>query len=170
METTTVRLYSLAYGQTKTYLAAGLFIAGNIVLPQLCHMVPDGGRMLLPIYFFTLLGAYKYGWRVGLLTAILSPLVNSMLLGMPSVAAMPAILVKSVLLALAASYAAARAGRVSLTAIAAAVAFYQTAGSLFEWAWTGSFAAAIQDFRMGLAGMVIQIAGVWALLKYVMKR
>ena len=92
METTAVKLYSLDYRDAKTYLAAALFVAGNIVLPQICHAVPQGGLRWLPIYFFTLVGAYKYGWRVGLLTAVLSPLVNSALFGMPAAAALPAIL------------------------------------------------------------------------------
>lgn len=100
METTNVRLYSLPCDSIKTYVAVLLFVAGNIALPQLFHLVPQGGVTWLPIYFFTLVGAYKFGWRVGLLTAVLSPLVNSWLFGMPPVAALPAILLKSCLLAL----------------------------------------------------------------------
>ena len=102
MEAKTVKLYALQYNSAKTYLVAALFILGNIVLPQLCHLIPQGGVTWLPIYFFTLVGAYKYGWRVGLLTALASPLVNSLLFGMPAVASLPAILLKSVLLAVAA--------------------------------------------------------------------
>ena len=60
MQTTTVRLYSLGYGQAKTYWTAFLFVAGNVLLPQLCHLFPLGGVRWLPIYFFTLVGAYKY--------------------------------------------------------------------------------------------------------------
>ena len=96
IQTTAVRLYTWGYAEAKTYLAALLFVLGNIVLPQLFHLVPQGGMTWLPIYFFTLVGAYKYGWRVGLLTAIFSPLVNSALFGMPPVGALPAILLKSV--------------------------------------------------------------------------
>ena len=58
----------------------------------------------MPIYFFTLIGAYKYGWRVGLITAIASPLVNSALFGMPMFAVLPSIILKSVLLALCAGF------------------------------------------------------------------
>ena len=95
MKTSSVTLYSTGYRETRTYLAAALFAAGNIVLPQLCHLVRLGGPTMLPIYFFTLVGAYKYGWRTGLLTALASPLVNAALFGMPAVTAPPAILVKS---------------------------------------------------------------------------
>ena len=91
------------YRQARTYVLASLFVLGNIALPQLCHLMPHGGHIWLPIYFFTLVGAYKYGWRVGLLTAVLSPVVNSLLFGMPAVAALPVILVKSVTLAAAAA-------------------------------------------------------------------
>lgn len=125
METTAVKLYSTGYREAKTYLAAALFVAGNIVLPQICHLVPQGGLRWLPIYFFTLVGAYKYGWRVGLLTALLSPVVNSALFGMPAAAMLPVILLKSVLLAVAASLAARRAGRVTLPLLAGVVLFYQ---------------------------------------------
>ena len=119
MKTTSVTIYSTGYRETRTYLAAALFAAGNIVLPQLCHLVQLGGPTMLPIYFFTLVGAYKYGWRAGLLTALASPLANAALFGMPAVAALPAILVKSVLLAGAAGYAARRFNRVSVALLAA---------------------------------------------------
>ena len=85
MKTSSVTLYSTGYQETRTYLAAALFAAGNIGLPQLCHLVQLGGPTMLPIYFFTLVGAYKYGWRTGLLTALASPLVNAALFGMPAV-------------------------------------------------------------------------------------
>lgn len=43
METKTVKLYSLDYNNVKTYLAASLFILGNLALPQLFHLIPQGG-------------------------------------------------------------------------------------------------------------------------------
>lgn len=92
METTSIKLYSLNYNNAKTYLAAMLFVAGNMALPQLFHLIPQGGITWLPIYFFTLIGAYKYGWKVGLLTALFSPVLNSLLFGMPHPAVLPAIL------------------------------------------------------------------------------
>lgn len=90
---TSAKLYSLNYSNVKTYLFALLFVAGNIALPQLCHLVPYGGPTLLPIYFFTLIAAYKYGFRVGLLTAVLSPVINHVLFAMPSEAVLPIILI-----------------------------------------------------------------------------
>lgn len=169
-ESVPVRLHSLTYGETKTYLFAALFIAGNILLPQLCHLAPLGGVRWLPIYFFTLVGAYKYGWRTGLLTALASPLVNAALFGMPAVTALPAILAKSALLAGAAEYAARRFNRVSVALLAAVVLFYQIVGSAGEWALTGSFTAAVQDFRIGIPGMLLQVFGGYLFIKYVIRK
>lgn len=155
----TAKLYSLPYREAKTYWVASLFVAGNVVLPQLCHLIPQGGVMWLPIYFFTLIGAYKYGWRVGVLTAVLSPLVNSALFGMPAVAVLPAILLKSCVLALVAGFVAAKFRRASLLLLAAVVLAYQIIGGLGEWAMTGSWQIAMQDFRIGVPGMLVQIFG-----------
>ena len=118
---TTVKLYSLNFRQAKTYWFTLLFVAGNLILPQLCHLIPQGGLILLPIYFFTLIAAYKFGIRVGLLTAVLSPLANSALFGMPAAAVLPEILIKSVTLAVAAAMAARYLKNVSMLAMVAVV-------------------------------------------------
>lgn len=161
---TTVKLYAYGYSEARTYLAAFLFVLGNIALPQLFHLIPQGGVTWLPIYFFTLVGAYKYGWKVGLLTALLSPLVNSWLFGMPPVASLPAILLKSGLLALAAGVTAHRYRKVSVLLLLAVVLSYQAAGTLGEWVMTGDFRLAVQDFRIGIPGMLLQVFGDTCLL------
>lgn len=48
---TTAKLYSLSLNNTNTYLIATVFIVGNLLLPQLAHLVPQGGFIFLPIYF-----------------------------------------------------------------------------------------------------------------------
>ena len=106
---------------------------------------------------------------MGLLTAVLSPAVNSALFGMPAAAMLPVILLKSVLLAVAASLAARRAGRVTLPLLAGVVLFYQLFGSLGEWAWTGSAAAALQDIRIGLPGMLAQVFAGYVVLRYLLR-
>lgn len=156
---TTVKLYAYGYREARTYLAASLFVLGNIALPQFFHLFPQGGVTWLPIYFFTLVGAYKYGWKVGLLTAVLSPLVNSALFGMPPVAALPAILLKSLLLAWAAGFTAHRYRKASVYLLLAVVLSYQTVGTLGEWMMKGDFYLAVQDFRIGIPGMLLQVFG-----------
>lgn len=167
---TTVKLYAFGYRELRTYLAAALFVVGNIVLPQLAHLIPQGGVTWLPIYFFTLIGAYKYGWRVGLLTAVASPLLNSWLFGMPAPQVLPAILMKSVVLAAAAGFAARRFRTVTLPLMLAVVLTYQVLGTFGEWALTGSFYAAAQDFRVGLPGMALQVVGGYWFIRHLIVR
>lgn len=166
----TAKLYSLTYRETKTYLFATLFVAGNLILPQLCHLAPLGGQAWLPIYFFTLIAAYKYGLRVGLLTAVLSPLANSFLFQMPALElqVLSVILMKSTLLAVAASYAARKAGKVSLLAILAAVVAYQLLGAGFEWAVAG-FDKAVLAIQTGIYGILFQIFVGYLVLKTIEK-
>jgi len=167
---TSIRLYSLGWREMRTYMFALLFIIGNIVLPQLCHLIPQGGLMLLPIYFFTLIAAYKFGFRVGLLTAVLSPLINSALFGMPPVAALPIIMIKGVLLAGAASWMANRSKGASLLALIGVVLGYQLVGGAIEWAMTGSLASALQDWKLGWPGMALQAIGGWIALNHLLRK
>ncbi len=166
---TSIKIKALPFSSYKTYLAAAVFAIGNIIMPQLFHLVPQGGATWLPIYFFTLVGACKYGWRVGLLTAIASPLVNSAFFGMPSVEALPAIILKSVLLAVFAGYAVARFKKVSLGVMMAVVLSYQVVGTVGEWMMTGDFALASQDFRIGIPGMILQILGGWLVVRFLLR-
>lgn len=170
MQTTTVKLYSLEYNNVKTYLAALLFVLGNLAMPQLFHLIPQGGMIWLPIYFFTLVGAYKYGWRVGVLTAVLSPLVNSVLFGMPAITVLPAILLKSTLLSVAAGYAASHFKKASFGLLLAVVLSYQIVGTLGEWIMIGDFWLAVQDFRIGIPGMLFQIFGGWLFINRILSR
>ena len=160
-----IRIYDYKLNELKTYLFVILFVAGNVVLPQLCHLIPNGGKILLPIYFFTLFASYKYGLRVGLMTAVLSPLINSLAFGMPAMALLPAIMIKSIVLAFTASFVANKTNRVSIINLLIVVLTYQCVGTLSEWAMTSSFYVAIQDFRLGVPGMTLQILLSYLLLR-----
>lgn len=165
-----VKLYSLNLTQAKGALFALLFVAGNIVLPQLCHSIPQGGPIFLPIYFFTLVGAYKYGWQVGLLTAVASPLLNNAFFGMPATGMLPVVLTKSVLLAASAALVARKSGRLTLATLLLVVVSYQALGSLAEWAFNGNFFAALQNLRLGFPGLLIQILGGYVVLRFLLKK
>jgi hypothetical protein len=131
--------------------------------------MPHGGVMWLPIYFFTLIAAYKYGIGVGLLTAILSPVINSLLFEMPPVHSLPVILTKSILLAFSGAYIAYRFGKVSFLGIIGIVLTYQLIGSIIEWGIVGDFFHAVQDIRLGVPGLLVQVFGGYLFLKLIAK-
>ena len=45
----TVRLYTLNYDEAKTYMWAAIFVACNLVLPQVFHLIPQGGIIFSPL-------------------------------------------------------------------------------------------------------------------------
>ena len=161
-----IKIYNLDFDQLKTYLFVTLFVAGNIIFPQLCHLIPNGGHIFLPIYFFTLIASYKYGMKVGVMTAVLSPAVNSILFGMPAAAVVPSIMIKSVFLAIKASRKKKKYNKVSIWSVLVVILSYQLFGSLVEWIMTGSLYAAAVDFRLGVPGMLIQWLGGFLFIKY----
>ncbi len=144
-----------------------LFVAGNLVFPALVHSLPRGGLMFLPIYFFTLIASYRFGVWAGLATALLSPLANHVLTGMPPLVVLDAILVKSVSLALIGALVASTSRQVSLASVALVIVGYQALGGLYEAIKAGSLAAAAGDWVIGWPGLVIQlivggaVLGVW---------
>ncbi len=161
----TIQFKSLSFNNIDTFATAALFIIGNLLLPQMFHFVPQGGATWLPIYFFTLIGAYAYGWRVGILTAVLSPVINCFLFAMPPMAVLPAILVKSIFLAFASAFIASRFNKVTLGLLVAVVMLYQVFGTIGEWMLVGDFRLACQDFRVGIPGMILQIIGGYWILR-----
>jgi hypothetical protein len=165
----TLKLYSLKVIDLKAYAFAALFVVGNIAFPQLCHVIPSGGMILLPIYFFTLIAAYKFGFITGVLTALASPLMNHVLFGMPTNEMLPILLIKSTLLALAAAFIAQRTTQIKWSNLGLIILFYQGIGFFFEYALTASFVAALQDIRLGFPGMLLQLLGGYFCLKAIAK-
>lgn len=134
----TSRATALTLDNWRTYFFATLFTAGNIALPQLCHLVPQGGLLFQPIYLFTLIAACRWGWRVALLTALVSPLLNTLWFGMPSVAMLPVVLLKSVVLALGVSWAMTSKVRKPLWVAVLFIISAQLLGAVAEWALLSS--------------------------------
>lgn len=162
---TSIKLYSLSYSEIRTYMMAALFVACNIALPQLFHLIPQGGIIFAPLSLVILSGAYKLGWRVGLLAAVASPLVNHLLFGQPATGVMTLMAVKLSLLAVIAGLTARYFKRVSLLLIIGVVLASELLGGLAELTLTGGIAATIQDFTIGWPGLLLQVFGTYFVLK-----
>ena len=159
-----VRLYAFNYDEAKTYLWAMVFVACNLVLPQVFHLIPQGGIIFSPLSLVILAGAYKFGWKTGLLAALLSPLVNHLLTGMPATAVMPVMMLKLAVLALVAGFTAQHFKTVSLPLIIGVVLVSLAIGCLGELLLTGGINATIADFTIGWPGLLLQVFGAWLIL------
>ena len=164
---TTARLYTLNFDEAKTYLWATVFVACNLVLPQVFHLIPQGGVIFSPLSLVILVGAYKFGWKTGLLAALLSPVVNHLLTGMPAAEVMPVMALKLAVLAMVAGLAAQHFKTVSLPLLIGVILVSKAIGCLGEFALTGGIEATITDFTIGWPGLLLQVIGAWLILKFV---
>lgn len=159
-----VRLYAFNYDEVKTYLWAMAFVACNLVLPQVFHLIPQGGVIFSPLSLVILAGAYKFGWKTGLLAALLSPIVNHLLTGMPAMAVLPVMTLKLAILALVAGFTAQHFKTVSLPLIIGVVIVNKAIGCFGELLLTGGIDATIADFTIGWPGLLLQVIGAWLIL------
>ena len=159
--------YVFNYSEAKTCLWATVFVACNLVLPQLFHLIPQGGFIFAPLSLVILAGSYKLGWRVGLLAAVVSPLLNHVLTGMPAWGVLSVMMLKLVLLALIAGFTAQHFKKVTLPLIVAVVMAAEFLGGLGELALTGGIAATLQDFTLGWPGLLLQVVGTYLICKYI---
>ena len=79
-------------------------------------------------------------------------------------AILPAILTKSIVLAIVAAFISNKSQKVSLLTLLMVIMTYQIVGTLAEWIMTSSFYLAIQDFRLGIPGMILQLLGAYFIL------
>lgn len=68
---------------TKKMVLAALFLALGLYLPFLTGQIPQIGTMLLPMHLPVLLSGFVCGWPYGLAVGFISPLLRSMVFGMP---------------------------------------------------------------------------------------
>ena len=163
----TVRLYTLNYDEAKTYLWATIFVACNLILPQVFHLIPQGGIIFSPLSLVILVGAYKFGWKTGLLAAVASPLVNHLLTGMPATAVLPVMTMKLAVLALVAGLAAQHFKTVSLPLLIGVVLVSKAIEALGELILTGGIAATMADFTIGWPGLLLQIVIGYLVIKFI---
>lgn len=154
----------LGLGDVQLYLVTAAMVLGNLALPYAVHRIPDAGRMLLPIFFFTLVAGWRFGAKAGVLTGLLSPLANHGLTGMPPTPMLQGIILQSALLGLLAAAAGARGLKPTLARLAAVVLAHQALMALPALVQAGP-AAAAAGLRLHLPAMLLQILGGYGILR-----
>ena len=75
---------------TRRLAMAALCVALGVILPITVHSIPRAGQILLPMHLHVLLCGLACGWPFGLACGILTPLLSSLVTGMPPAAMLPA--------------------------------------------------------------------------------
>ena len=148
-------------GEARLYLATAALVLGNVLLPWALHRIPDGGRMFLPLFFFTLIAGWRFGAKAGLLTGVLSPLANHVLTGLPPAAALQGLMLQSAFLGLLAALAARRC-KPTWGPMAAVVLLHQSLLLL------PAPAGALATLRLHLPAILLQLLGGYAVLRFVL--
>lgn len=78
--------------KVKKMAFTGVFIAIGILLPVALHSIPEAGKILLPMHLPVLLCGLVCGPLFGLACGVLTPLLSSLITGMPPMAFLPAML------------------------------------------------------------------------------
>ena len=159
----------LSLDDPKLYLAIAGMVLGNLLLPMAVHRIPDAGRVLLPLFFFTLVAGWRFGVKAGLLTGILSPLASHFLTGLPPAPAYLLLMGQSALLGALAGAAGGQRPRPNLAQVMAVVLVHQALVALPLMAEAGARAAWL-GFELRLPGVLLQILGGCALLRLLAPR
>lgn len=154
---------SLGLREVRLYLVTAAMVLGNVALPFAFHQIPNGGRMFLPIFFFTLIAGWRFGLTAGLFTALLSPLANHFLTGMPGTPMLTTLILQSALLGLLAAVAAGRGRRTTLTLLALVVVIHQ-ALILFPVLLVSGWQACMTSLQVRVPGLLLQIVGGFLVL------
>ncbi len=86
----------LTFSDFRLYVYVSLFVALDVSVPWLCHIIhPLAGPTFLPLFFFVLLAGILFGWRAGILVGMLTPLMSYGLAGMPLPQVLPRIIAEA---------------------------------------------------------------------------
>jgi len=80
--------------QTKNLVTSGMCVALAIVLPMAFHMIPDAGKVFLPMHIPVLLCGLLCGPVYGLGCGILAPLLSHLFTGMAAYGMLSGILIR----------------------------------------------------------------------------
>lgn len=74
---------TLALSGVRAIAFQVLLIAAAVILPVVSHLSGAPVRFLLPMHWPIILAGLVYGWRAGILTGVLAPIVSYFLSGFP---------------------------------------------------------------------------------------
>ena len=69
---------------TKNITLSAIFLSLSFVLPFLTGQIPEIGSMLCPMHIPVILCGFICGWKYGLMVGFISPLLRTLIIGIPS--------------------------------------------------------------------------------------
>jgi niacin transporter len=85
---------TLSFSGYRAYVFQVVLISAAVVLPVAAHLSGVSVRFLLPMHWPVILAGLVYGWRAGVLTGALAPIVNYLISGYPLPVILPSMTVE----------------------------------------------------------------------------
>ena len=143
------------------YFWTAVLVIANSLSIYLFHQINISGivlgKILLPVYFFTLIAGGRFGWKCGLIVGILTPLVSNITSGMPIVPILYFVLFKSAALGVLSGLIIHRVAKCSYGIMLKTIIVYQVLGMGFIALFTNSSALIFIDVIKGWPGLIIQL-------------
>ena len=84
----------LNYTDIRSYIFTAVFVLLNVAVPWVFHQFHLAGPTFLPMHIFILVAGLLFGWRVGLMVGLLTPLASYAVSGMPLLPVLPQIMIE----------------------------------------------------------------------------
>ena len=75
--------------RTRHMIISAVMIAAGIILPMTLHAVPNGGKIFLPMRLPVMVAAFFLPWTWAGAVGLLTPILSSVLIGMPPLVPIP---------------------------------------------------------------------------------
>ncbi len=149
-----------------------VFIALDVALPWVTHQFHLAGPVFLPMHFLVLVAALLFGWRVGLIVGLFTPIVSFGLSGMPFLPVLPQITLELVSYGLIAGFLRERFKlNLWFSLILAMILGRMVLGlTVFILGLPNPFEHVFSVIKMGLLGILIQLAFVPLIVKLLYER
>jgi hypothetical protein len=153
-----LRAGTLKISIAKEALYVVVFSALAVYTPYIVHIFggAEAGKIFLPMPFFVLLAGLLLGWRAGLATAIVAPIVSYLLSGMPTVDFLPFILIQLVVFGVLAGILRKKYGIFVSLALAIIAGWLATGMSLFIFSKMNAIGYIVSGIRAGSPGIISQ--------------
>lgn len=157
-----LRKHIFSFSDITLYFWAIALVVANILLIYFVHQINVSsvilGRILLPIYFFTLIAGARFGWRCGLMVGLLTPLVSNIISGMPVAPVLYFVIFKSVVLGIISDILVNEESRtVSFWDLTKIILLYQLAGSILIFIFSHNLNMSLMDVYIGWPGLLMQL-------------
>lgn len=150
---------ALKLSKTKEIIFSFVFTTLAVYTPTLIHYFAgiDGGRTFLPMPFFVLLAGLMLGWRAGLATALMSPIVSYLISGMPLMNILPFITLQLVAYGVVVGIIKEKYNAVISVTVAIIAGWLAIGISLLLFSKMNALNYVAQGLKMGIWGIAIQL-------------